>query len=179
MWEEFQYITELIESCQIPIELNHFDSDPKNMLYDAETNSLTIIDYDNVDTQIFTLDLGRYIAGYVGIPLDFTKLPDDARLKQFVGFYLEEKFQLLKKPDIELTDEVFAKYFYWVELSYTFVIFTFLVNSLWFHLYYDLSETPLPDTNMFRKFTLPSFTEYYRMKNKLHVHEAEFETDHK
>ncbi len=176
--KEFKYITELIESCNIPIELNHMDCTPKNMLYETETDQLIIVDYENLDTQVFTNDLAMYFIGYLGIPFDFAKLPGEARLKQFVRFYLEEKYELLKKPVSDLTAEVFAQVFYWVELSYAFVVFMIGVSSCWAHLNMDFSETPLPEgTNVFLMFTEPCLQEYYRMKEKLN--KPEFKIYHK
>ncbi len=176
--KEIEHITELIEGCNIPIKLNHSDCDPKNMIYNRETGCLTLVDYEILDTQIFTYDLGRYFMGYLGIPFNFAKLPDEARLKQFVRFYLEEKYKLLKKPITDLTDELFSRVFYWVELSYTFIALMFVVSSLWSHLNYDFSETPLPEgTNLFLEFTEPCLQEYYRMKEKLN--KPEFKIYHK
>ncbi len=150
----------------------------KNLLYDPGTDHLTIVDYENLDTQIFTHDLGRYFFGYVGIPFDFTKLPDEDKLKQFVRFYLEERCKLLEKPISEITDEVVAKNFYWAKLGYTFVVFLFGISCFWFHLNFDYSETPLPaGTNTFRELCLPCLQEYYRMKENLN--KAEFKMYHK
>ncbi len=55
--KEFEYITELIERCNIPIELTHWDCDPKNMIYDTESGLLTLVDYENLDTQILPTTL--------------------------------------------------------------------------------------------------------------------------
>ncbi len=86
MLGEFQCITEWIEDCKIPIAFNHGDCDSKNLIYDEETGVLNLVDYEFADSQVFTHDIGRYFLGYVGIPFDFTKYPDDARLRQFVRF---------------------------------------------------------------------------------------------
>ncbi len=168
MREEFETVTKWIECCNIPIELNHWDCDSKNMIYDEDADLLTVIDYEFMDTQIFTHDLGRYFLGYLGLPFDFTKYPDDARMKQFVRFYLEAKYELLKKPLSELNDGIIEQVFYWAELSYTFLVFMFGAYSVWWKNNEDFSDTTLPvETDVFRLFTEPCMSEYFRMKEKL------------
>ncbi len=165
---EFEEVTKWIESCNIPIELNHWDCDAKNMIYNEETGLLTLVDYECASTQIFTHDLGRYFLGYLGIPFDFTKYPDDARMKQFVRFYLEEKYKLLQKPMNDLNEDTIEQIFYWAQLSYMFMVFFLGVYSVWRKNNIDSSGTPVPvDFDMFTKFTKPCMNEYFRMKLKL------------
>ncbi len=71
MMDEWKYITTWIESCNIPIELNHWDCYAPNLLYDTESHVLTLVDYECANTQVFTHDIGRYFAGYAGVPFDF------------------------------------------------------------------------------------------------------------
>ena len=165
--KEYECITNWINSCEIPIQLNHGDFDPKNMLYDEETGVLTAIDYECINTQVFTHDLATYFTGYLGLPFDFTKY-DGARMKQFVRLYLEAKYDLQQKPRSELTENELEKVFYWAELSYTFLVLMFAVWAGWFKSHLDFSETPLsPETDWYAVYTEPCMREYFRMKEKL------------
>ncbi len=167
MKQEFDCITKWIEGCQIPITLNHWDCHPSNLIYDKESGQLTLIDYELVDTQPFTHDLGRYIFGLLGNPWDVSKY-NEARMKQFVKFYLEEKYILLKKPLSELTQDVIEEVFYWTQLSYTFVVFMFAVYTGWWKNNLDYTDTPQSvDLDHFDTFTKPLLNEYFRMKDKL------------
>ena len=71
MMDEFNYMTAWIASCNIPIELTHWDADTKNLIYNEETEHLTVIDYECANPELFTHDIGRYFAGYLGVPCDF------------------------------------------------------------------------------------------------------------
>ncbi len=98
----------------------------------------------------------------------FSKYPDDARMKQFVRFYLEEKYKLEKKPLSDITEDVIERVFYWSELCYTFFMFFTGVEAIWWIKNGDFRNLPIPeDIDMFKEFTDPCLTEYYRMKEKL------------
>ncbi len=55
--------------------------------------------------------------------LIFSKYPDKTRKKQFIRFYLEEKYKLEKKPMSDITENVIDEMLYWSELCYMFAIF--------------------------------------------------------
>ena len=40
MWDEYKYVTDWIDSCNIPITFCHADLDAKNMIFDKETGRL-------------------------------------------------------------------------------------------------------------------------------------------
>ncbi len=71
MMQEYKEITAWIESCNIPIQLVHWDCDPKNLLYNEDSGVLTVIDYECANTEPYTHDIGRYFLGYLGIPFNF------------------------------------------------------------------------------------------------------------
>ncbi len=103
--KEFDCMVQWIESCNIPIELNHGDCSPANLIYDEQTGLMTILDFEIASTQIFTYDLGKYHLSLLGVPRDFRKY-DGERMKQFVKLYLEEKYKLLQKPLGDLTEDI-------------------------------------------------------------------------
>ncbi len=168
MMDEFNEITKWIESCNIPIELNHWDFVPKNLLYDEETETVTIVDYELANPDLFAHDIGKYFLGFLGDPFDFNKYPNEARRKQFVKFYLEEKWKLLGKPLSEITEDFIEKVFYWSELCYMFTVFFYGLETAWWKAYAQLEESPISaDDDLFTLFTEPCMKEYYRMKERL------------
>ncbi len=50
--------------------------------------------------------------------MDFSTLPHPTVLRNFVQVYMEERYKILKKPIVDLTEETIEKVFYWSMASY-------------------------------------------------------------
>ena len=57
IWAEFTYLTELIESSNIPIILNHWDCDSKNILYHEQTGEYSSV---VINKQVSNEQTGEY-----------------------------------------------------------------------------------------------------------------------
>ncbi len=53
---------------------------------------------------------------------DFSKYPGEARLKQFIRFYLEEKYQLEKKPVSDITEDVIEQVSHFIIIKLALII---------------------------------------------------------
>ncbi len=160
---EYRYLIELIEGQDIPIEVNHWDTDPRNMMYNRETGEFWLVDYENVNTEIFTHDLARYFIGATGVPADFGKLPSDDRMKQFLKSYMEEKLSIQGRPLSEMNEDKICQVLQWTKVSILFICYMFAVGGpVWtsrcknFPEHIDLYEA-----------SLHCFKHYYRLKEEL------------
>ena len=160
---EYRYLIDLIEGQDIPIEVSHWDTDPRNMMYNRETGEFWLVDYENVNTEIFTHDLARHFIGATGCPADFGKLPSDERISQFLKVYMEEKFRIQGRPLKELTNDKISQVLHWTKLSILFISFMFAVGGpVWFS-----RCKHFPEHIDLYEASIYFFKHYYRMKEGL------------
>ena len=122
-----------------------------------------MVDYENVNTEIFTHDLARYFVGAMGAPADFGKLPSDEVMKQFMKCYMVEKNKIQGQPLKTITEEEICKMLYWTKVSIMFICFMFSVGGPVFM----TRCKHVPAHIDFYEASIDNFKHYYRMKGDL------------
>lgn len=122
-----------------------------------------MVDYENVNTELFTHDLARYFVGAMGAPADFGKLPSDEVMEQFLRCYMAEKNKIQGRPLEKITEEEICKVLYWTKASIMFICFMFSVGGpVWM-----CRCKHLPAHIDFYEASIDNFKHYYRMKKEL------------
>ncbi len=163
--QEYTYLINFIEGLNIPIEVSHWDTSPRNMLYNRETGDFWLVDYETVNTEIFTHDLAMYFVAAKGTPADFGNLPSDEVMKQFLKCYIEEKNEIQGRPLQKALDEEICEILYWTKVSILFICFMFYVGGpVWM-----TRCAHLPAHIDYYGACLDNMKHYYRMKKELMI----------
>ncbi len=160
---EYQDLIEFIESLGIPLVVSHWDVDHRNMLYDRDTEEFWLVDYENVNTELFTHDLARFFVGAYGIPPDFGTLPSEDTMKQFLKCYMEERYKIQGGSLGELTSDRLDKVLHWTKVNIMFICFMFAVSG---PLFMTRCKHYPADIDLI-KSAPDDFNHYYRMKQEL------------
>ena len=160
---EYRHLFEFIEGLGIPLVVSHWDVDHRNMLYHRETGEFWLVDYENVNTELFTHDLARYFVGAYGIPPDFGSLPCEDVMKQFLKCYMVEKYKIQGRSLSELTPDRLDQVLHWTNVNIMFICFMFAVSG---PLFMTRCKHYPPDIDLI-KSAPEDFKHYYRMKEEL------------
>ena len=160
---EYRHLVEFIEGLGISLVVSHWDVDPRNMLYNRETEEFWLVDYENVNTELFTHDLARYFVGAYGIPPDFGNLPSEDIMKQFLKCYMEERYKIQGRPLSGLTADRLNQVLHGTKANIMFICFMFAVSV---PLFMTRCKHYPPDIDLI-KSAPEDFKHYYRMKEEL------------
>jgi ethanolamine kinase len=89
----------ILRDCKSPVVFCHNDVHSANMIYNEETDTIRLIDYEYAGPNYFAFDIANHFCEFAGVEnVDYQKYPSEMVQKMWIRMYLEE-FQMLKGED--------------------------------------------------------------------------------
>lgn len=97
----------ILRECDSPIVFCHNDIHSANIIYNEETDSIRLVDYEYTGPNYSAYDIADHFCEFAGVEnVDYAKYPDEMVQKRWIRMYLEEAQKLKAEESMAaITDE--------------------------------------------------------------------------
>jgi ethanolamine kinase len=150
--------SKIINKSDLHIGFCHNDLLLENIIYDANKQSISFIDYEYGNTNYLSFDLGNHFCEYAGVEtVDFNRYPDESYQKWWLTMYLEEIHRLKELGSVS-DDEV--------ESLYREVNFFSLCAHIWWGIWAAFQTLNSDVEFDFANYSRLKLGEYFKQKEK-------------